>query len=101
MHTPKAAPLFTFLIALMTASLFASDKTFPQGVVVDVTQAPYSMDNTGKEDVTATLQRAIQENRGLDRPTTLYFPKGTYLVSDTLRTLLPNGRREEMSFLTF
>lgn len=101
MHTPKAAPLFTFLIALMTASLFASDKTFPQGVVVDVTQAPYSMDNTGKEDVTATLQRAIQENRGLDRPTTLYFPKGTYLVSDTLRTLLPNERREEMSFLTF
>jgi hypothetical protein len=37
----------------------------------------------------------------LDRPTTLYFPKGTYLISDTLLTLLPNDRKEGMSFLTF
>ena len=101
MRTPKAVLFFALLIFSVVTPLFAFDKTFPEGVVVDVTQAPYLMDNTGKEDVTALLQRAIQENRGLDRPTTLYFPKGIYLVSDTLRALLPNEHQQTMSFLTF
>lgn len=102
-------------------------------ILVDVTKAPYFCDNTGKEDCTEALCRAlddilirdvngiqkaiddlnalsdpnarisfeIRKNNGTlnvifpeDLPDTriIYFPKGTYLVSDTIGHSLENLR---------
>lgn len=50
--------------------------------VVDVTRPPYGAKGDGTTDDTAALQKAINEHTGHGR--ILYFPPGTYLVSDTL-----------------
>lgn len=49
--------------------------------IVDVTLPPYSADKTGKTDVTAILQRALDEHAGW---TTIYVPNGTYQVTNTI-----------------
>ena len=50
--------------------------------VVVVTNAPYNAKGDGRTDDTAAVQRAINENTGRGR--IIYFPAGTYLISDTL-----------------
>ncbi len=50
--------------------------------VVHVTRAPYNAKGDGVSDDTAAIQRAINEHTGRGR--ILYFPAGTYLMSDTL-----------------
>ncbi len=50
--------------------------------VVDVTRPPYGAKGDGVTDDTAALQLAINENTGRGR--VVFFPAGTYLVSDTL-----------------
>ena len=52
--------------------------------IVDVVKA-YAVDNTGKTDVTAKLQQALDEHQNL---VTIYLPNGTYLVSNTI-TMTP------------
>jgi len=55
--------------------------------VVDITKSPYSADNTGKTDVTAILNNAIDKE--CCQPTWLskwvYLPNGTYLVRGTVK----------------
>jgi hypothetical protein len=50
--------------------------------IIDVARDPaYKADNTGKTDVTAILQKALDDHAGW---TTLYLPNGTYQVTNTL-----------------
>lgn len=50
--------------------------------ILDVTRSPYGADPTGKTDVTASLQRALDDAR--DTQSICYLPPGDYLVSDTI-----------------
>lgn len=76
---------FLLLTLLLTAVVLRADEqTYPSHTnVVDVTQPPYSAKGDGETDDTEALQRALNENVGQHR--VLYFPKGTYLVSATLK----------------
>ncbi len=50
-------------------------------LLLDVTKPPYNADNTGKQDVTAILQKAINDAGRQMQGGTVYLPKGTYKVS--------------------
>lgn len=99
MKRPRLYPVLCFIA--LTHTLFALHKTFPEGLVIDITQAPYNADNRGKQDVTEIIQRAINENRDLNHPTTLYFPAGVYKVSNTILTLMSDTKPSSRGFLTF
>lgn len=66
--------------------------------VVHVTRPPYSAKGDGKTDDTAALQKAINENTGHGR--IIYFPAGTYLVSDTLTWPKRFNGRDNWGFTT-
>ena len=63
---------------------------YPDNVgVIDITHPPYNARGDGKTDVTAIINRALKEHNaatsgGIFMAPTIYFPAGTYLVSDTL-----------------
>jgi len=54
----------------------------PTPFVVDVTRPPYSASGDGTTDDTAAIQRALNENVGRHRA--IFFPAGTYLITQTL-----------------
>ena len=51
--------------------------------MIDVNKPPYGGKGDVKTDDTDALHRAISENTGHHR--LIYFPKGTYLISATLK----------------
>ncbi len=51
---------------------------------IDVSKPPYNADTTGKTDVTAVLQKAIDDHSPYGW-NVIYLPAGEYLVSDQLR----------------
>jgi hypothetical protein len=75
-------PAFAF--CGFSLSAFASEvrKIFPPDAVINVTLPPYGAEPNDNEDDTAAIQRAITDN--VDTGRMLYFPAGTYLISDTL-----------------
>lgn len=60
--------------------------------VIDVTAAPWELDNSGEEDVTATLQALVDEtiprktwlSPDVYWPKILYFPDGVYRLTDSI-----------------
>ncbi|NJO08859.1 MAG: hypothetical protein HC873_03475 [Leptolyngbyaceae cyanobacterium SL_1_1] len=58
--------------------------------IVNVQAAPYLAKGDGKTDDTAAIQSAISENR----MKLIYFPNGTYLVSDTIRAQAADGKQK-------
>lgn len=60
----------------------------PDANVYVVTQAPFNADNTGATDATAAIQAALDSAGTIsnsDRFNLIYFPNGTYLVSNELQ----------------
>lgn len=70
------------LILCLSAWAFADDKYFPPDAVVDVTRPPYNAKPDDGIDDTLAVQHAIHDCVGTRRP--IYFPPGTYDLSDTL-----------------
>jgi len=63
--------------------------------IVDVTAAPFGADASGETDATAAIRQAVDFAR--DRQMVLFFPAGTYRISDTIEcrqklTVRGNGR---------
>eukprot|EP00931_Biecheleriopsis_adriatica_P004519 TRINITY_DN106178_c0_g1_i1.p1 TRINITY_DN106178_c0_g1~~TRINITY_DN106178_c0_g1_i1.p1 ORF type:complete len:779 (-),score=109.52 TRINITY_DN106178_c0_g1_i1:75-2411(-) len=80
--TRMSAGIARFLLLGMPSSLAALNLGVEDGIL-DVTQVPFSVDNSGKSDITVALQAAVDfaQNHSL----VAYFPTGTYLVSDTIK----------------
>ncbi|MDJ1484997.1 glycosyl hydrolase family 28-related protein [Cytophagaceae bacterium YF14B1] len=60
----------------------SGEKHFPATAVINVREK-YGAKGDGSTDDTQAIQQAISENIGKDR--TLYFPKGTYLVTQPIK----------------
>lgn len=63
------------------ADLFGHSSWFEQGII-NITEQPYFADNTGSKDVTSVIQEAVRF--AIRNQMVVYFPVGTYLVSDTI-----------------
>lgn len=80
--------MFFLMIAIAITAIPAENITFPSfAFALDVTRPPYNADKSGKTDVTAVIQRAIDQNTF--KFLMIYLPNGTYLVSNTIRWKFP------------
>lgn len=71
-----------------------SDKFFPKAIAINV-KTQYGAKGDGVTDDTKAIRKAIQENHR--RP--IYFPAGTYLVSDRLEYRNLSGKFEAFTWL--
>jgi hypothetical protein len=99
MKTTLIIKSFLFLL-ILRINLFAETQSFPDIVfpedsgVIDITKPPYNAKGDGVTDNTQIINRALKEHNNYGLPNnlmswTIYFPKGTYLVSNTLEPLDP------------
>ncbi|MCV3215238.1 glycoside hydrolase family 55 protein [Plectonema radiosum NIES-515] len=72
------------------------DKLFPDNLVVNV-KTRYAAKGDGVTDDTQAIQKAMRENVGKNK--ILYFPQGTYLVSDRLEWKDTNGKWQSQLWL--
>ena len=85
----NAIGIIAFAISQISAPALAENIIFPRvraGIsdasgIIDVTLSPYFADKTGTTDATTAIQKAFTDHQNL---TTIYFPNGTYLVSNTI-----------------
>lgn len=83
-------PFLTVLLSLVAIESQAENIDFPRDSgVVDVTKPPYLAKADGVADDTVAIQKALDDHPSANA--IIYLPKGTYLVSDTLRW--PDGPR--------
>lgn len=77
--------IFTCLLS-PTGNVVATPTNFPtDSGLINITAAPYYADNTGATDVTSIIIQAIRDaNASTSSGKIIYFPNGTYLVSNTL-----------------
>ena len=68
-----------------------AERRFPAcDFVIDVTKPRYGARGDGKTDDTAAIQKAMNDVMGTHK--VVYFPNGTYLVSDTLKWANKNSK---------
>jgi len=83
------------LFILLSATLLPAAILPPDSSFVNVRER-YGAKGDGVTDDTEALQRAINENTGQHR--LLYFPRGTYLVSATLKWVKKFGGHDNWGF---
>ena len=80
MKTSRCLPLIVLALGSIV-SLHAENIVFPPEAGAINVKTQYGAAGDGMTDDTAAIQKAIDENTGKG-PRTLYFPDGTYLLSD-------------------
>jgi hypothetical protein len=94
-----SAILTPFCLLFTSPVAPASEVEYPDHPnVVHVTRPPYGAKGDGVTDDTVAIQKAINENTGQGR--IIYFPAGTYLVSDTLTWPKKWNGRDNWGFTT-
>lgn len=80
---------FSSLLSIDTnnRAINQSKKQFPDDIGWINIKEDYGAKGDGKTDDTQAILQALENNKSADytRPMVIYFPKGTYLVSDTLQ----------------
>lgn len=80
----------------ITAVRSTKDKLFPDNLVINV-KTHYGAKGNGVTDDTQALLKAMRENVGKNK--IIYFPKGTYLVSDRLEWRDTNSKWQSQLWL--
>ena len=86
------------LACWLSMSAHAENIVFPEDAGVIDVKVKYGAKGDGVTDDTAAIQKAIDEVKGI--PDTLYFPNGTYLVSDSVGIFNAKAHSRDR-FLTF
>ncbi len=88
--------LFLLLLLCSRLAVSAGDQAYPSHAsVVDVSKPPYLAKGDGVTDDTQALQSALNDHVGRS---VLFFPKGTYVVSATLKWPNKVGDRKNWGF---
>ena len=98
MRLPAATAAFVAMGLMVAWPARAESIVFPDDAGVVNVKTKYGAKGDGVTDDTAAIQKAIDEVKGI--PDTLYFPDGTYLISDSVGIF--NGKAHSRDrFLTY